>query len=191
MSWSYPSTVDAPTFLAIAPDWSAGVAQTTTYRTDINRSRRGLEQRSQRTRRPALTMEYQWTANDAQARRRIENAVSQARGVIHVPWWPHGMLTQTEMISSTEVRLDSNPIAEEWDRDGWIYLWHRETGAEFRQVVSRNGALITLTGAGPFLLFPAGSHAFPVRLATREAAEQINQIAHTRTADETLTFRTL
>jgi len=191
MSWNYPSTEDAATFLAIPPDWAAGVSQTTTYRTDINRSRRGLEQRSQRTRRPALTMEYQWTANDSQARRRIENAVSQARGPLYVPWWPHGMLTQTAMTIDTEVRLESNPIAEEWDRDGWLYLWHRETGAEFRQVVSRAGSIITLSGTGPFLLFPAGSHAFPVRLATREAAEQINQIARTRTVDETLTFRTL
>lgn len=191
MSWTYPSTIDAAPRLAILPDWSAGIGQTTTYRTDINRSRRGLEQRSARARRPILTMEYQWTSSDAAARRRIEDVIAQTRGPVTVPWWPHGVTLREPMTVETSLALDSAFIEYEQDQVGWVYLWHRTAGAEWRQIAAISGAVLTLVDTGTHILFPTGAFCFPAFAATREAAQNVNQAATSRTVDEILTFRTL
>jgi hypothetical protein len=163
MSWNYPSTLDDATFLAILPDWAAGITQTTTYRTDISRSRRGLEQRTQRQRRPYLTMEYNWTATDAAARRRIENAVAQARGRLIVPWWPHGIKSNSAMLTDEAIILDSAPIEGEIVSGGWVYIWHRSLGGEFREVVNKADLTINLTSlpsVGFRLVIPKTTGAF-------------------------------
>lgn len=191
MSWNYPTTQDTPVKLAIMPDWSGGIEQQATYRTDITRSRRGLEQRTSRQRRPILSQSYQWTSSEAAARRRIEDAITQARGPLIVPWWPHGIPLRVAMVGDTIADLEYGFIEHEEPQIQWVYFWHRTAGAEWREVSAVAGSILTLVDTGTHIDFPAGSFCFPAFLAMREAADSSNRIDNARTVDETLNFRTL
>lgn len=187
MSYPYETTIDTPAQIAIHPDWAQGVVQGTRYRTEIQQTRAGMEQRTQHRLRPILTMEYTTTPEAAEA---LERVATQTRGPILTPWWPHGLKLAVPMPSDTEITLSSAPIASEWDRDGWVYLWNRSIGGEFRQIDSRLALTITLTGTGT--TYPAGSWAFPVRLATRAGDEAMLQARKARaTAREKVIFQTL
>lgn len=189
---STTTTNTAPELLAIMPDWSVPIKHRTIYRTEVVRSRAGLEQRTQHRRRPMAAMEYTAAGiHDDVARRRLEAIVAQYRTPVLVPWWPNGARLRIAMADETTVELDSNPIAEEWDRDGWIYLWDRATGSEFRQLASRDGRTLTLTDTGAHVLFPAGAYCFPVRLSLRDKGEGILNPNRHRTNPESLSFRTL
>lgn len=189
---STTTTNTAPELLAIMPDWQAGVKQRTVYRTEVVRSRSGLEQRTQHRRRPILAIEYVAAGiHDAAARKRIEGVVAQSRKPLLVPWWPNGARLLQNMTSQTSALLGTNPIADDWDRDGWVFLWDRETGSEFRQLAGRDGRTLTLTDTGAHLLFPAGAYVFPVRLAIREKNDAVLNPNSHRTNPESLSFRTL
>lgn len=191
MSLTYPTTKDTPVQFALMPDWAAGVKQQTIYRTDITRSRRGLEQRSQRQRKPSLMIEYQADHIDEDARRLLERTVTSTRGALLVPWWPNGSTLQSDMGSATGAVLDSTPISDDWDLTGWVYLWHRTSGAEWRELASRSGRNLTLTDSGGHTLFPAGSHCFPVRLAVRMRDDNLLESPRHQAETNRLIFRTL
>lgn len=186
------TTNQAPDLLAVLPDWAQGMQQRTVYRTEVTRSRAGLEQRAQHRRRPMLSMEYVAAGiHDAAARRRLEGIVVQYRKPLLVPWWPHGCRLLSAMGSATNANLGSNPIADDWDRAGWVFFWDRVTGQEFRQLASRDGRVLTLTNTGGHLLFPAGAYCFPVRLCIREKGDDLLNPGRHRTNPEKLIFRTL
>lgn len=189
---SATTTNTAPDLLAVMPDWAVPIRQRTVYRTEVVRSRRGLEQRTQHRRRPVVAMEYTAAGiHDEIARRRLEGILKQYRKPLLVPWWPNGVRLLEAMTDDVSVLVASNPIAEEWDRDGWVYLWDRATGAEFRQLADRDGRTLTLIDEGPHLRFPIGAFIFPVRLALREKGDAILNPNRHRTNPESLSFRTL
>lgn len=193
MSYPHPTTIDTPIKLAILPDWAAGVGQQTTYRTDISRSRAGLEQRAQRRRRPILTMDYQASQSEAGAQRRIEAALVTARTPLLVPWWPNGSVLALPMTSDTSVQLTADPIAEDWPEDlAWVYLWGRaEGGGEWRQFASIAGSVVTLVDTGDHVQFSAGAFIWPARLCVREIENAMLQIPRHRESTDALKFRTL
>ncbi len=191
MSVEYPTTDDTPTLVAILPDWSQSIQQATIYRTDITRSRRGLEQRAQRRRRPMLSMQYQMNVNDADARRLIETAVLMSRKPVIVPWWPHGSTVNALMTNDTAVTLASSPISDDWDQSGWVYFWSRTQGAEWRQITGREGRVLTLLDEGVHTRFAAGAYCFPGRLAVRDREEAMLGNTRHRTSIDRLIFRTL
>ncbi len=191
MALTYPTSDDTPTQLAIMPDWGEGVRQVLIYRTDILRSRAGIEQRSQRMTRPKLGLEYVATATDEPARRRIETILATSRGPLHVPWWTSGVKLSVAMTAATSLTLEHVPIAEDFDQVALVYLWDRTVGGEWRTVASRAGAVLTLTSSGVHTLFPAGSWCFPVRLAVRDRDDSLLETAHQRAASDRLLFRTL
>lgn len=192
MSTNPTTTNQAPQLLAVLPDWAAGIRQRTVYRTEVTRSRAGLEQRTQHRRRPMLSMEYTAAGiHDAAARKRLEGIVAQYRVPLLVPWWPHGCQLYFDMTNDTDVTLGTNPIGDEFDRDGWVYLWDRVNGQEFRQLASRDGRLLTLVDTGTHTRFSAGAFCFPVRLAIREKGEDMLNPGRHRTNPEKLIFRTL
>jgi hypothetical protein len=192
MSVNPTTTNQTPQLLAVLPDWAAGIQQRTVYRTEVTRSRAGLEQRTQHRRRPMLSMEYMAAGiHDAAARRRLEGIVAQSRRPQLVPWWPHGSKLLSAMTTDTSALLASNPIGDDWDRDGWVYLWDRATGQEFRQLASRTGRTLSLTDTGAHLHFPAGAYCFPVRLCLREKGDDLLNPGRHRTNPEKLIFRTL
>jgi len=191
MALTYPTTNDTPTRLAIMPDWGQPVREAINYRTDIIRSRAGLEQRSQRMNRPKLGMEYTATATDEAARRRIETVLATTRGPLLIPWWPSGLQT-TAMPTDTSVTLETTPIGEDFDQVALVYLWSRLHGGEWRTVASRTGAALTLVHDLPVhTIYPAGSFCFPVRLAIRDRDDALLESAHQRSSIDRLLFRTL
>lgn len=192
MAVTYPTTdTTTPEKLAILPDWGEGLKQRTTYRTELSTSRRGLEQRTQHRVRPMLVIDYRAQGiHDADARKRLEAAVANFRKPLLVPWWPQGTVLQSTS-TDTGALLSTNPVADDWDRDGFIYLWNRSIGGEFRILASRTGRTLTLTDEGGHLAFPAGSFAFPVRLAVRERDDALLNPGALRTNPERLIFRTL
>lgn len=187
MSWEYETTIDEPSRIAILPDWSAGVIQGTRYRTEIQNTRRGMEQRTQHRLRPILTIEYQATKPDG--RQALDAIAATTRGPFLGPWWPHGIRLQTDMTAPGAAVLNSNPIGIEWDRDGWVYLWSRATGGEFRQLTSRDSRNLTLGGTGQ--LFDAGDLCFPCRVATRVAEEALLEVRRHRTGAERIILTTI
>lgn len=193
MSYPHPTSIDAPVKLAIMPDWASGIGQQTTYRTDISRSRAGLEQRAQRRRRPILLMDYQASQHDAEAQRRIEAVMATARTPLLVPWWPNGSVLAATMTTDTSVQLTSNPIAEDWPEDlAWVYLWGRaEGGGEWREFASIDGSVVTLVDTGSHTRFSAGAFIWPGRLAVREVDNAMLQIPRHRETSDALKFRTI
>lgn len=193
MSYPHPISTDTPLKLAIMPDWASGVGQQTTYRTDISRSRAGLEQRAQRRRRPILSMEYQASVQEAGAQRRIETTLAIARTPLLVPWWPNGSILVNSMTNDTDVQLTADPIAEDWPDDlAWVYLWGREEGGgEWRELASRDGNLLTLVDTGDHVQFSAGAFIWPARLCVREIENAMLQVPRHREATDALKFRTL
>lgn len=192
MALTYPTSDDTPTRLAIMPDWGEGVRQVLIYRTDILRSRAGLEQRSQRMTRPKLGLEYVATATDEPARRRIETILATSRGPLHVPWWTSGARLAVSMTTETSLTLEHVPIAEDFDQVALVYLWSRERGGEWRTVASRSGAVLTLVDELPLhVLYDSGAWCFPVRLAVRDRDDSLLETAHQRAATDRLLFRTL
>lgn len=191
MSLTYPTTKDAFTLVAVLPDWGQPIRQATVYRTDITRSRRGLEQRAQRRRKPHLTMDYVVAADGPDGQRRIEAAIGMTRGPLFTPWWPHGLRLLEDMPSDTSATVVGNPIGDEWDESGWVFFWHPEAGQEFRILASRNAQVLTLTATGTHIAFPAGSWAFPVRRCVRERDQATLAAQHHLAVVDRLIFRTL
>lgn len=192
MSYPFPTTTNEATKLALMPDWAAGVGHQTTYRTDINRSRAGLEQRAQRRKRPILSMEYQIHAQNEAARRRIEQALATARGPLLVPWWPSGGRLRVDMDSDTFVDMTTVPIAEDWPPDlAWVFLWGRDQGSEWREFSHRNGSNVHLIDTGTHIQFTAGAFCFPGRLAVREVENDMIEVPRHGEASEVLKFRTI
>lgn len=189
---SYPTTDDTPELLAVLPDWQHGIQHRQTYRTEVARSRAGLEQRSQHRRRAILVMEYTATGlHDAAACRRLDMVVRSSRKPLVVPWWCSGTTLQSTMPSDTAAVLATNPVADDWDRAEWVYFWHRTLGGEFRQLAGRTGTTLTLVDTGTHVQFPAGSFAFPALLAVREKDEALLENPRHRTAADRLIFRAL
>lgn len=191
MSLPYPISTDAAAQLAVLPDWGEGVRHSVIYRTDMTRSNTGLEQRSQRRRRPLLAMEYSLAVHDADARRRVETALAASRGTLLVPWWPSGARLASDMPGDTTAILASDPISDEWDHTGWVFFWSRANGVEWRQLASRSGRTLTLTDTGIHTDFQAGDFCFPVRRAVRDKDDSLLQAGTHRTATDKLIFRTL
>lgn len=186
-----PTTDDTAERIAIMPDWSERMTHRAIYRTDILRSRTGLEQRAQRQRRAIQMLEYRAEMATSAARRAIEEAVRQTRKPLLVPWWSSGIPLANQMPNSGAATLDVEPIGDEWERSGWIYLWGRETGAEFRKLASRTNRNLVLTDEGGHLVFPAGDWAFPVLKAIRQRDESMLSSPRHEAQTERLTFRTL
>lgn len=191
MSVNYPLSTDAPTRFAVMPDWGEGVRQTIVYRTDVTRSRKGLEQRSQRRKRAILGMEYSVSLHDDNARRRVETVLASSRTPLIIPWWVSGAVLNADMTIDTSALLESYPIEDDWSREPWVYLWNRDQGAEWRQVASRDANLLTLIDTGSHILFRDGTFVFPGRLAIREIDDSLMNSERHRTTRETLTFRTI
>lgn len=191
MSLPYPISTDAPVQFAVMPDWGEPITQTVAYRTDITRARRGLEQRAQRQKRPVLGMEYKTQANDQFAARRIETVLASARSALLVPWWVSGSPLAATMTNDTQAILGSEPIADDWDQQPWVYIWSRLQGASWRQLASRNGRNLTLIDTGTHIRFAAGSICFPVRLAIRQPGTSLMEASGHKTARDTITLRTI
>lgn len=192
MSTPPKTTNQTPQQLAIMPDWGEGIRQRTVYRTELVRSRRGLEQRTQHRRRPSLSIEYTAEGiHDAAARRRLEAVVGNYRVPLLVPWWPQGTKIQETMADDTDVVLFTNPVADDWDQSTMVFLWDRVHGGEFRALEAREGRNLTLTDEGTHTRFPAGAWCFPVRRAIREKGDDILTPNRHRTTNEKLIFRTL
>lgn len=191
MSVNYPLSTDEPVRFAIMPDWGVGVRQTVIYRTDVTRSRKGLEQRSQRRKRAILGIEYTVSMHDENARRRVETILASSRTPLIIPWWTSGVLLDGPMTTDTAALLASDPIEDDWTREAWVYLWSRANGAEWRQVASRVGRVITFVDTGSHIHFSDGAFIFPGRLAIRENHDTLMESERHRTTRETLTFRTL
>jgi hypothetical protein len=193
MSFLFPSTIDEPELYAVMPDWQAGVQQETTYRTEITRSRSGLEQRAQRRRRPILSMTYQVSLKSPATRLAIETTVATNRLPVIVPWWPNGRILAEAMASSTIATLEGEPIKEDWSATTlWAYLFDPTTSeGEWREFGSVAGAELTLINTGSHTLFPEGAFIFPGRLSTREPDNMMLQKIRPQEGTETLRFRTL
>jgi hypothetical protein len=193
MSYPTPTTIDEPQKLVILPDWATAIQQRTTYRTDISRSRTGLEQRAQRRRRPFLSIEYRATVQSDPAQRRIEATLLTSRTPLIVPWWPNGGILSDKMPNQTIVNLTSRPIAEDWTAElQWVFLWGRaEQQGEWREFASISGSTVTLIDTGFHLRFEAGGFIFPGKLCTREIDNQMLNRHHHRESTDTIKFRTL
>ncbi len=192
MSLTYPTTDDTPTPVAIMPDWRYGIRTTIGYQTDITESRRGIEQRSQRRRRPRLTMEYRTNIDDAAAALRLETILATARGPLHVPWWPSGIPLATEMPDWQHLTLETLPLDDDWSRIPMVLIWSRGLGTQWRNVASRDGVDIALEADSvTHIRYPAGSFVFPIRLAVRDVNDGLLISPTTSAAQDMLYFRTL
>lgn len=191
MSFHFPSISDDAETFALLPDWGAPIRQTTTYRTDILTSKTGLEQRSQRRRRPILAMEYEARLQDGNASRAIEAAVTASRKPLIVPWWPNGGRLRVGMASETSAELTANPIAYDYERATHVFIFSRGNGGEFRRLEAIDQAALTLVDEGSHTIFPAGSWVFPCFRATREKADQTLAMTNRADAATRVAFRTL
>jgi len=189
VSLPYPTTDDAPELVAILPDWGEPIVQRLTFRTELVRSRRGLEQRTQHRKRGVMVQEYLVGGiHDADARQRLEAVVAMIRKPVIVPWWPSGCRTRIDMTGAA-VDLLTNPITGDWQAGGYLYLWSPELGGEFRTISGVSGRVMSLGGTGT--LYPAGSYCWPALLCTREKDDALLQQTRHRTVAEKLIFRTL
>ena len=192
MSYEHPTTDDEAQEFDVLPDWGQGIQLSLSYQTDIKRSRRGIEQRSQRRRRPRMAMDYTPAQiMGADALLRLETLRTRSRGRLLVPWWPSAQKLSTAMASDTSVTLQGGLITGEWEETNQIYLWHRSLGGQFRTVTEISGSTFTLENIELDHQYPADGYAFPVMVCLLQRGDNLLRDLQYRTASGQLTFRTL
>lgn len=188
---SFPKTTDEPEKLAVLPDFGEGIRQSRIYRTTIQRSRSGIEQRARRKKTANLRIEYlESGSHDSAAAGSQQEAIRNSRKPLLVPWWAQGGRIQGGM-TATAFNISTNPNPSDWDAEKLVYLYDPALGGEFRTVISRSSRLFTLAAEVGSILFPEGTFVFPVRLAVREISESMIQTGMIRSQPQTFIFQTL
>lgn len=188
---SDPTTNDAPDLFLVLPDWSKSIKQGISYRTDISRSAKGLEQRSQRRRRPVLRMSYQ-ADRQRESGGALGELQAETRGPIRIPWWPHGIMLRTDMADTTTAALASAPLVERWSATGFVFLHHPKQGGEIREISLGNGTeSLVFVDDGDHIQFQAGSYCYPMIDAVRDADPSALRSQTHQSRTETINVREL
>lgn len=185
------TTNDQPENLILHPDWSEGIAVSFVYRTDIERSRSGLEQRSRRRRRAIQAIEYQFQdLHDEASLQALEIMMRTTRRPLLSPWWNQTNLLLVTM-DSDAATLEVSPNESDWKEAPSVYLWSRFQGGQVRKIESIQDQIVRLEPDTEAIFFEKGSFIAPMRKCVREMGDDLMGGAAQRTATQTVRLRTI
>lgn len=157
-------------------------------------SRAGLVQKIAHGERLRYSFDYRVIRKRAARQSAAAQALLELTTTVWVPIWPMRALTTTLLAGGgTSVSIDYPPTREWFAAGDWVYLYERaQTGtAQFRQIASVSGSVLTLAALGGSLSFPTGTPIAPVRLCVRTRSQIETEDAHDASSIEILSYETI
>jgi hypothetical protein len=169
---------------SIRPDWAQGVTNELKYTTAITTSHSGIDQRSSRRVTARKVMEFTVDGlSRAQSQEIFSVLENRGRGALIVPWWAEGLRLSVTMSAGTSCQVEVFPLADWLDIGDRILI-----GTDIRIVTGITGRVLTLQALGGAILWPAGTWAYPMRLAVMDRPEKAASIIRFDAARQELRF---
>lgn len=178
----------SPLYLLDPPDWNRGVELERIYRTNIETSRAGIEQRTSLWPFARFKMSFVISAlNGAEFQIRRLRAEAEVKSPLLVPIWP--LRYSADSVAGTQLTLDEDGEHDLHPRQ-WVYVVQGATTSVI-PIQDVNGKVVTAAGGSSFGAFSAGATVYPVRECVRTQPDPIFQPSHVRGIDEHVTVETL
>lgn len=190
---SIPSTTNvSPLFLSTPPAWELKVKLRQALNTDIFTARSRLEQRQARQEASNFLLEYRVIMDREDSETRRVRSAAEIAAPLVVPFWPVRTVTTTDIIADV-VTIERMPPAEGdfWAVGDFVFFDGGDEGRQFRQILSRAGAVLTLEADVLGFDFSAGATVWPCRLCVRDAGSAAFESDGEDSHEETYTLLTL
>jgi len=188
---SLPNTTTTPQFLEERPDWSKPVSLELAWKTDVQPSRDGSEQRSRRRQQPRYRFGYAIAALTT-----AQFAVRRAKGILEqgaalcVPIWTdaHTLASTVTTAGGQVATLGATMDGNKFKVGSYAYIVQTGKPSVFRQITAVGTTTITLA-AGGTVSYTAGAEVYPCILGVPSdgltfAASKLDDTDETITVEE-------
>lgn len=182
------NTTDAtPAFITVEPDWSLPVRMWVTFKTSVQRSRNGVEQRNSDRSNPLYAIGYGRNHSASEWPARKVSLMAELSAAVVVPIWVRGDGFVSEV--SNVVTLDVTTVRSPFKVGSYAYFVEVGKTSVFRLITAVSGLTITLASgnaAYPDIAVPTYSSAadvYPCIVGLRKdnsagwAEDQVDQVA--------------
>ena len=158
--YSVPVTGRRVVLWPFSPQWSDSVDETLEWKTSIETSRNGTEQRFALRKSPRRIHEYNMLLEDNDVQIADSLLFGWAGRLYALPLWQeHSGLASNAAVDDTEITLDTDDRT--FPEDGVIVLYADSETYETAEIETNNGGSLTLKN-GLSNAWPAGTRVFPV-----------------------------
>ncbi len=155
-----------PLLVTQEPAWELKVTFPQVMASDVQTARSGLEQRQGLTSRSRFKLTYQAILSADQRRARMKRMLVEIAYPLQVPMWPKAALLLTASTGDT-LTMNRNASADFYRPGDLVYL-RAGPDAQFREIATAAGPVLTLVPLDGAIVFPIGSRIYPARLCVRD-----------------------